>query len=186
MTLQSQSKLHIANGTVEQGKEARPVRTKPAGWAGAKLWSRKLHWLPGVLTTQCFQQLHQTNILTRTWQLSTLPFHLASLFPSKHLTQAMWCSIKAQCKIPFSSSFLRQAILGSSSWSRTSYVTQDNLKLGLFLPPKYVPPISGLPELVWGQFIDGIIKNQIFLHYRAMGRSKKKKKNPNRAYLSKF
>lgn len=74
-------------------KKARPVRTKPAGWAGSMLWSRKLHWLPGILTTLCFQQLHQTNILTRTWQLSTLPFHLASLFPSKHITQAMWCSI---------------------------------------------------------------------------------------------
>lgn len=84
VTLQSQSKFHITNGT----GGSRPVRTKPAGWDGAMLWGRKLHWLPGALTALCFQQLHQTNVLTRTWQLSTPPFHLASLFPSKHMTQA--------------------------------------------------------------------------------------------------
>lgn len=57
---------------------------RPACWDGAMLSSRRLCCL--------LPTAHHTNILIRTWQLSTLPFHLVSLFPSKHIPQAMWCS----------------------------------------------------------------------------------------------
>lgn len=117
--------LYVTTGIVKQGK----------AWPGSGQvfvlgWEQhsevKGCGCQGILIILCFHQSHQTNFSIESWQLSALSFHLVLLCPPSTSLIAMQCSVSQD-----------RVTLYSSGWSGTSYVAQDNLKLSIYMPPKW-------------------------------------------------